>query len=44
MNVGAVILLAICAVHESLPGTFRTQRDVRLESVRRSKADLGERN
>ncbi len=22
MNVGAVIQLAICAVHESLPGTF----------------------
>jgi hypothetical protein len=40
MNVGAVIQLAICAVHESLPGTFRTWRDVRLESVNRLKADM----
>jgi hypothetical protein len=40
MNVGAVIQLAICAVHESLPGTKRTWRDVRLESVNRLKADV----
>jgi hypothetical protein len=40
MNVGAVIQLAICAVHESLPGTERTWRDVRLESVNRLTADM----
>src|SRR3984893_15847622 len=32
------------AVHESGYGTFRTQRDVRLESVMRFKADTGESN
>jgi hypothetical protein len=28
------------ASHESVPGTFRTQRDVWLESVMRTKADI----
>ncbi len=28
------------AVHESVSGTFRTWRDVRLESVNRLKADM----
>jgi len=28
MEVGTSILLEICAVHESLFGTFRTSRDV----------------
>jgi hypothetical protein len=32
----------ITAVHESAVGTKRTWRDVRLESVMRSEADIGE--
>ena len=34
--------MPLAAAHESLVGTFRTWRDVRLESVVRSKADFGE--
>ena len=40
MNVGAVIRLAICAVHESLPGPKRTWRDVRLESAFGGRAEV----
>jgi hypothetical protein len=32
----------IAAVHESVVGTFRTRLVVRLESVMRLKADIGE--
>jgi hypothetical protein len=35
-------MLLIAAAHESGCGTFRIWRDVRLESVIRSKADVGE--
>ena len=35
------IELSFAAVHESLVGTKRTCRDVRHESVTRSKADIG---
>jgi hypothetical protein len=37
---GAKPKLVIVAVHESACGTFRTSRDVRLESVKCSKADI----
>ena len=40
MDVGAVFLLAICAVHESLVGTERKWRDVRHESVFRGLAEV----
>ena len=36
--------MLFAAVHESVVGTFRTWRDVRLESVMRFKADIGESN
>jgi len=35
--------MQFAAMHESGYGTFRTWRDVRLESVMRSRADIGER-
>jgi hypothetical protein len=34
------LFAAVHAVHESLVGTFRTWRDVRLESAVRAKADV----
>ena len=33
-------MMQFAAMHESLVGTFRTWRDVRLESVNRLKADM----
>jgi len=38
---GDRIAALFAAVHESPCGTFRTSRDVRLESAMRAKADIG---